>query len=244
MDIFWRTIAEYNADTWLYQVVIVVVGALLSISLIYKPTKWKGRVMKLYLAFIFGWITIVYYTLYSAPRGYSNILAIFWGLLTLTWIWDALTDYTKFAHNEKYKVLALILMATPLIYPLLSLARGLSFPSMTSPVMPCAVTTFTIGLLLYKTKKVNMFIVLFLCHWSLIGLIKTYFYNIPEDFLLVAVSIPAIYLFFKAYFLSDLPQQTKPEAKHIKGLLLGVCIAISLILALTFIQELRIYGMI
>ncbi|MGL5262732.1 MAG: DUF6064 family protein, partial [Bacteroides sp.] len=130
MDIFWRTIAEYNADTWLYQVVIVVVGALLSISLIYKPTKWKGRVMKLYLAFIFGWITIVYYTLYSAPRGYSNILAIFWGLLTLTWIWDALTDYTKFAHNEKYKVLALILMATPLIYPLLSLARGLSFPSM------------------------------------------------------------------------------------------------------------------
>ena len=241
MNTFWNTIAEYNADTWLYQLFIMLTGAIITTTLILKPSKWTVRVMKLYLAFVFGWIAIVYYNIYSAPRGYSNILSVFWGLLTLTWIWDGITDYTKFDNNEKYKFLAIALMLTPIIYPLLSLSRGLSFPMMTSPVMPCAVTTFTIGLLLYKTKKVNMFIVLFLCHWSLIGLIKTYFYNIPEDFLLVAASIPAIYIFFKEYYLVDLPEQTKPNAKYIKGLLLGVCIGISIILAITFIQELIIH---
>lgn len=52
---------------------------------------------------------------------------------------------------------------------------------MTSPVMPCSVVVFTIGLLLLFARKVNMFLVLFLCHWSLIGLSKTYFFRIPED---------------------------------------------------------------
>ena len=62
------------------------------------------------------------------------------------------------------------------------------------------VCVFTIGLLLFFSKNINMFIVLFLTHWSLIGLSKTYYFNIPEDFLLASASVPALYLFFKEYF--------------------------------------------
>lgn len=82
-----------------------------------------------------------------------------------------------------------------------------------------------------------MFIVLFLCHWSLIGLTKIYFFDIPEDYLLVAASVPAIYLFFKQYFLSDLNKPTKPNARIINGLLIGVCLAVGVILGYTLFAQ-------
>jgi hypothetical protein len=59
----------------------------------------------------------------------------------------------------------------------------MDFPMMTSPVMPCSVAVFTIGLLLAFSQRVNLFLILFLCHWALIGFTKTYFFQIPEDFL-------------------------------------------------------------
>ncbi len=87
---------------------------------------------------------------------------MFWGVMAIIWIWDTITGYTTFERTHKYDILSYILLAMPFIYPLVSLARGLSFPEMTSPVMPCSVVVFTIGLLLLFAHKVNMFLVLFL----------------------------------------------------------------------------------
>ena len=57
--------------------------------------------------------------------------------------------------------------------------------------MPCSVALYTIGLLLAFSKRVNLFVILFLCHWSLIGLSKVYFFGIPEDLLLAGALVPA-----------------------------------------------------
>jgi len=135
-------------------------------------------------------------------------------------------------------MLSYVLLALPFVYPLVSVARGLAFPGITSPVMPCSVTVFTIGLLLLFSRKVNMFLVLFLCHWSLIGLSKTYFFNIPEDFLLASATIPALYLFFREYFLNNLHADTKPKAKYINWLLILVCVSIGILLTTTMFLEL------
>ena len=70
---------------------------------------------------------------------------MFWGVMAIIWIWDAITGYTTFERTHKYDLLSYVLLAMPFIYPLVSLARGLSFPEMTSPVMPCSVVVFTIG---------------------------------------------------------------------------------------------------
>ena len=135
--------------------------------------------------------------------------------MAIIWIWDTITGYTTFERTHKYDLLSYVLLAMPFIYPLVSLARGLSFPEMTSPVMPCSVVVFTIGLLLLFAQKVNMFLVLFLCHWSLIGLSKTYFFQIPEDFLLASATIPGLYLFFREYFLNNLHADEKERAEHV-----------------------------
>lgn len=238
MEIFWRTIAQYNSSTWIFQLAIIFIGLLLTILLIRRPQPRIKLGMKIYLITLYLWVAVIYYHIYCSERSYNNVMALFWCIMAMIWLWDTINGYTTFERSRKYDILAYILLVMPFIYPLFSLARGLEFPDITSPVMPCSVAVFTIGLLLLFSHKVNMFMVLFLSHWSLIGLSKTYFFNIPEDFLLASASVPALYLFFKEYFARNLHTDTKPKAKYINLLIIVLCIALGVLLTATMFFEL------
>lgn len=238
MNIFWNTIAHYNAGTWIFQVIITLIGIILTYSLFRNPTPKRKTAMKLFLVFLNAWIAIVYYHIYCEPRSYSNALAVFWGVMGLFWLYDLKVDYTPFERTYQHTRLAALLCFLPLAYPLFSLARGMSFPMMTSPVMPCSVAVFTIGLLLAFSKKVNIFLILFLCHWALMGFTKTYFFKIPEDFLLASSAVPGLYLFFKEYIASDLHTSTNLKAKLINLAILVSCGIISLLFMVAMICEL------
>lgn len=237
MEIFWRTIALYNASTWIYQLIILAIGIGLTFALVCKPNSRTKMSMKIYLIFLYIWIAFVYYHIYCAERSYNDVLALFWAMMAVIWIWDAANRYTTFERSYQYDKLAYLLLAMPFIYPAFSIARGLSFPGITSPVMPCSVTVFTIGLLLLFSKKINMFIILFLSHWSLIGLSKTYYFNIPEDFLLASATVPALYLFFKEYVTQNLHMDTRPKAKYVNLLLVLVCVTIGILLMTILCME-------
>lgn len=238
MNIFWETIAQYNAGTWIYQLIITLVGLWLTYSLFHHPTPAKKKGMKLYLIFINAWVAVVYYHIYCDPRSYSNVLALFWEIMCVFWIYDLIVDYTPFELNHKHKKLAVLLCFLPLAYPLFSVARGMDFPMMTSPVMPCSVAVFTIGLLLAFSQRVNLFLILFLCHWALIGFTKTYFFQIPEDFLLASSAVPGLYLFFKEYIAANLHTATHLKARLVNITLLVVCGAISLLFMISMVCEL------
>ena len=238
MNIFWETIAQYNAGTWIYQLIITLVGLWLTYSLFHHPTPAKKKGMKLYLIFINAWVAVVYYHIYCDPRSYSNALALFWGIMCVFWIYDLIVDYPPFELNHKHKKLAVLLCFLPLAYPLFSVARGMDFPMMTSPVMPCSVAVFTIGLLLAFSQRVNLFLILFLCHWALIGFTKTYFFQIPEDFLLASSAVPGLYLFFKEYIAANLHTATHLKARLVNITLLVVCGAISLLFMISMVCEL------
>ena len=238
MNIFWETIAQYSAGTWIYQLIITLVGLWLTYSLFHHPTPAKKKGMKLYLIFINAWVAVVYYHIYCDPRSYSNALALFWGIMCFFWIYDLIVDYTPFELNHKHKKLAVLLCFLPLAYPLFSVARGMDFPMMTSPVMPCSVAVCTIGLLLAFSQRVNLFLILFLCHWALIGFTKTYFFQIPEDFLLASSAVPGLYLFFKEYIAANLHTATHLKARLVNITLLVVCGAISLLFMISMVCEL------
>ena len=238
MEIFWKTIGLYNAATWEWQLGIILIGIILTVLLTRNPQPWVKNGMKIYLIAVYLWISVIYYYIYCAERSYNEVMALFWAIMAILWGWDALSGYTTFERTRKSDWLAYFLFAMPFIYPLISMARGLTFPEMTSPVMPCSVVVFTIGLLLFFSKNINMFIVLFLTHWSLIGLSKTYYFNIPEDFLLASASVPALYLFFKEYFANNLHTGSKPNAKYVNLLLILVCVAIGILLTTTMFIEL------
>ena len=218
MEVFWKTIAQYNEATWIFQVIITIAGILLTVLLYQKPTLLIKRLMKGYMVFLNSWISIVYYMIYCGDRNYNYILAIFWGIIALIWLWDLITNYTPFERYHKYDKLTYILYAMPFLYPLLSWARGMEFPMMTTCVMPCSVAVFTIGLLLAFSK--------------------VYIYKIPEDLLLASATVPAIYLFFKNYFDQNLHKETKPSAKYTNWILIALCVAIGVFLSITILNEL------
>ena len=238
METFWNTIAEYNRGTWIAQCIITLTGIVLTILLYRRPTMGVKRTMKAYMVFVNGWIAAVYYMIYGGIRSYHYILAIFWGILALIWLWDLWTNYTTFERNRRYSYLVAVLYAMPFLYPLLSWVRGMEFPMMTTTVMPCSVAVFTIGLLLGFSRKVNLLIILFICHWALISFSKIYVYHIPEDVLLAASTVPAIYLFFKNYFDLNLHRETKPSARFMNGFLITICVIIGIALSLTLMNGL------
>ena len=124
MEIFWRTIAYYNSATWLLQIVIILIGIALTGLLIGRPRPWVKMAMKFYMIGLYTWISLVYYYIYCEERSYNGVMAMFWGVMAIIWIWDAITGYTTFERTHKYDLLSYVLLAMPFIYPLVSLARA------------------------------------------------------------------------------------------------------------------------
>lgn len=233
MEIFWKTIAHYNEGTWVAQIVITVVGTLLTVLLYLKPAVWVKRSMKIYMVFLNSWISVVYYMIYSSSRSYHYVLAIFWAIMALLWLWNLITDYTPFERNPRYRVLVTLLYLMPFLYPLLSWARGMEFPAMTTTVMPCSVAVFTLGLLCSFSRKVNILVLLLLFHWAVISFSKIPVYRIPEDMLLASATIPAIYIFFRDYIDRNLNEATKPSARSMKWFMTVICLIIGVLLCIT-----------
>ena len=91
MEIFWRTIAYYNSATWLLQIIVILIGIVLTALLISKPRPWVKMGMKIYMIGLYSWISIVYYFIYCEERSYNGVMAMFWGVMAIIWIWDAIT---------------------------------------------------------------------------------------------------------------------------------------------------------
>ena len=237
MNVFWQTIAGYNAATWPLQALLVVAGIVLTALLYRRPSPRVKVAMKVYLALLNGWIAVAYYLWACAERPYSGGMALFWGVMAAVWIYDIAVNYTTFERTRKHDRIAFVFYLMPFVYPLFSLLRGLEFPMVTSPVMPCSVAVFTIGLLLAFSKRVNLFVILFLCHWALVGFSKIYFFGIPEDLLLASASVPALYLFFKEYIDLNFHRDTKPDLRVMNFLLAAMCTALGVFFSVTIWQQ-------
>ena len=174
MDVFWNTIAAYNAATWPVQLLLVAVAAVLTLLLYLRPTRAVRVAMKVFMAALNFWIAGVYYFIYCAPREHYDILALFWAVMGCIWIYDLAAGHDSLGRTGRHPRFALVLFCMPLVYPLFSLALGRTFPMMTSPVMPCSVAVFTVALMLAFSERANIVLATFLCHWALIGFSKVY----------------------------------------------------------------------
>ena len=211
MEIFWNTIASYNAATWPVQILLTLVAATLTLLLYLRPTPGVRIAMKTFMAMLNFWIAGIYYLLYGEQREHNDMLALFWAIMGCIWVYDLVVKHASLQRTHNHTGFALLLFAMPLVYPLFSLALGRTFPMVTTPVMPCSVAVFTIGLMLAFSERINIVLAMFLCHWALIGLSKVYFFGIPEDYLLACSIVPALYIFFREYIRSGEGRQKKPS---------------------------------
>ena len=128
MDVFWNTIAAYNAATWPVQLLLVAVAAVLTLLLYLRPTRAVRVAMKVFMAALNFWIAGVYYFIYCAPREHYDILALFWAVMGCIWIYDLAAGHDSLGRTGRHPRFALVLFCMPLVYPLFSLALGRTFP--------------------------------------------------------------------------------------------------------------------
>ena len=239
METFWNTIASYNAATWPAQLALTLAAVVLTLLLYFRPSPAVRIAMKVFMALLNFWIAGVYYLVCCEPREHHDLLALFWAIMGCIWVYDLAVASLQRTGN--HKAFAALLFAMPLVYPLFSLLLGRTFPMITSPVMPCSVAVFTIGLMLAFSERVNIVLAMFLCHWALIGLSKVYFFGIPEDYLLACSIVPALYLFFREYIRDNAGRPTKPSPRVLNALLAVMCLIIGCFFAFTLLHQLNLF---
>ena len=241
MEVFWNTIAAYNAATWPAQALLAAIAAFLTLLLYFRPSPFVRVAMKAFMALLNFWIAGVYYMIYCEPREYHGMLAIFWAIMGAIWVYDLAIGHASLERTGHHAKFAALLFCLPLVYPLVSLALGRAFPMITSPVMPCSVAVFTLGLMLAFSERVNIVLAMFLCHWALIGFSKVYFFGIPEDYLLACSVVPALYLFFREYVQAGASRATKPSPRVLNALFGVLCLILGAFFAVTLLHQFDLF---
>lgn len=225
-EVFWDSIALYNAATWPWQIGFIAVAFVLTMILSFRPSTWAKIAMKVFMVVISLWVAFVYYMKFGSVREYSSVMTIFWCMVAASWVYDLVTHFSSFQKSGKYRPWGEIMLIIPLVYPLISLARGMSFPMMTTPLLPSAVAQFMLGVLMTFNRKINFFAFIFIVHWAVIAISKIILFNIPEDIILAVCCLPAMYIFFKESIEADAVKH-KPSRKAVEGLILLVVVIIA-----------------
>ena len=201
-EIFWNSIADYNAATWPWQIVMMSIASVLTFILWFRPSEWAKTATKIYMVAVSLWIAFVYYMGFGSARDYSNVMTIFWCMIALSWIYDLATRFSTFQRSGKSGALGLVMLVLPLAYPFISVSRGLEFPQITTPMLPSAVALYMLGMLMTFNKK------------------------IPEDALLAAACIPSMVIFVM-HVLKEYDRPHKPSYATVRMLVMAVALLLA-----------------
>lgn len=234
MEVFWKSIAAYNEATWIWQLCFIIAAAVLTCFLWFRPGKRIVLAVKALMVAESLWIAFVYYLDFCSTRDYSGVLTIFWCMVAAAWVYDMVTKFSTFEKSGKYRWWGLVMLLLPLLYPVISLLRGMTFPEMTTPMLPSGVALYMLGMLMTFNSKINFFAFIFILHWAIISISKIVIFNIPEDALLAIACLPAMYI-----FLSDAvdrtPSPSKPSAKAVKILVFTITVLIGATMVIAYV---------
>lgn len=175
---FWNVIGNYNKQTWKIQIILIIF-MIFSVLLSYmQKVKWAAK-FSLGIANLF--IGITFFACYGTEpiqKFFALPLYLFCGMLFLFEGWKYKNDIL-----EKPSTIQAILLFLYLIYPIVSMLLGNSFPRMVTYIMPCPVISLSIAVYAgYKRK--NKVLLALLTIWGLTG-IKSIIFNAYEDIILL-----------------------------------------------------------
>lgn len=175
---FWNVIGNYNEQTKIIQIgLLIFVILAIAISYIGK-VNWAAK-FALGIANLF--IGIVFFAWYGTEpiqKFFALPLYLLCGILFLYESWHNKNDLL-----EKPTPFQSLLIVLYLLYPLISVVLGNSFPQMVTYIMPCPIVSLSITVYAgYKRK--NKLLLLLLTIWGLTG-IKSVIFSAYEDIILL-----------------------------------------------------------
>lgn len=188
--VFWNVIGNYNEQTWMLQIALLVL-VLISLILSYtQKVKWAAKI-SLGLANLF--IGIVFFAGYGTEpiqRFFALPLYLLCGGLFLLEGWKYKDDILEYPDIMQATLLLLCLL-----YPAFSMLLGNSFPRMVTYIMPCPVISLSIAVYGGYRRK-NKALLVLLTIWGLTG-IKSIVFNAYEDMILFAAGLYSLVLLIR-----------------------------------------------
>lgn len=194
---FLEVFRNYNLAVFPMQIIFYLM-ALWIIYLIVKPNSKSDKIICSLVSFFWLWMGIVYHIIFFTTI--NKLAYVFGGFFIvqgiLFLILGVVQDKFSFEFKKnKYGIIGLFFIAFSLIiYPILGLIFGHSYPNSPTFGLPCPTTIFTFGVLLLYQKKCPISILIIPFIWSIIGLMAVFQFGILEDFSLIVASLTTVSL--------------------------------------------------
>ena len=187
---FLEVFARYNAAVFPAQVALLI-AALVAVRLAARGDRVSSKTAAAILALLWLWMGVVYHWLFfSQINGAAFVFGGLFVLQSFVFIYAGVTGNEISFHRPsglKSMIGTTLLMYALIVYPLIGMAAGHSYPYSPTFGLPCPTAIFTFGLLLRSARKVPLYVLAIPLAWSLLGASAAYSFGIWEDLgLLVA----------------------------------------------------------
>jgi hypothetical protein len=201
---FFGVFRAYNLAVWPAQVFLLLAGLLIvTLALRSRPlTDWLAGGL---LGVLWAWTGTVYHLLFfSEVNKAAYVFAVGFVIQGALLLIAGPIEYRiRFRPKaDAFGVVGGALVAYALvIYPVVGLALGHTFPSAPTFGVPCPVTIFTFGLLLWVEPRVPRSLLWIPAIWALIGTTAVRAYGMIEDvgMIVAAVTATAMILTRRSY---------------------------------------------
>ena len=180
LDVF----ASYNEAIFPAQIVLLI-AAMIAVRLARNSDALSSKTVAIVLSFLWLWMGVVYHWLFFYA---INSLALWFGALFV--LQSVLLFYAGVARRDlsfcqqagsRNWMGTVFIVYALLIYPLIGMSAGHSYPYSPTFGLPCPTTIFTFGLLLRTGRSVPLYVLPVPMAWSLLGFSAAFSLGIWED---------------------------------------------------------------
>jgi hypothetical protein len=189
-QLFWDVIGNYNHSTWVYQCAIL---ALITASAVLAFLKQASRLLNAVLGIGNVFIGAVFFLVFGTEPIQRYFAAPLFLAIGFLFLYEA----RKRENNRLYMTggMRWVLLSLCVLYPLISVLLGHSFPQMVVYIMPCPMVSLSIVLYSCYQQK-NKLLLLLMTVWGLTG-VKAFFVNALEDVILLTCGLFCLWLLIK-----------------------------------------------
>lgn len=197
LDQFLEMLSRYNRIFWPLQIAAYVLGAA-AVLLTVHPTRHSGRIICAILALMWLWVGIVFnlgyfIDLYPMALSFAVLFVIEAGILIYFGVIKANLPF-KIKLDTVGVAGGLLVLYSMAGYPAIEYLLGRGYPGLLPFGMaPCPMAVFTLGMLLWSSKKPKWYVITIPVMYSLSGLVPVS-RGIVEDYGLFAAGLVTIFI--------------------------------------------------
>jgi hypothetical protein len=199
---WWGILGAYGAAVWPSQVLFFLTGLILTLFLFRSRKPIWSLLMKLYLAFSFGWISLVFFLILGKGLAGSLFFSALFMVIAILFAADSFRQRMVFQlpENSRQNKLALSLMLIVLCYPVIGAALGRPTQEMIVPgTFPCPTTAMALVLLTTSLPRVDKLLYILLLFWAIpfAPFIQIPKYGVYEDTIMFGVGIYSLVMLLR-----------------------------------------------